>query len=153
MIYHINIGSNQGSRTDNIDRAVALLSALGNVESVSSPVCSKPWGYESDAEFLNLGVNLDSELDPQTLLRGLKSIENRIAPGGMHRNVNGGYADREIDLDLIAAGDLVVDTPDLKVPHQYMSRRVFVLRPMAELMPDWRHPLTGLSCKEMLAAL
>ena len=153
MTYHINIGSNQGSRTDNIDRAVALLSALGSVVAVSSPVRSMPWGYQSDSEFVNLGVNLESELDPHALLCGLKSIERQIAPGGEHRDADGRYADREIDLDLIAAGSRTVDLPDLKVPHPLMSRRAFVLEPMMSLMPDWRHPQTGLSCEEMLAAL
>ena len=137
----------------NIDRAVALLSSLGSVEAVSGPVRSLPWGYESDAEFVNVGVNLQTALDPSALLEGLKAIERQIAPGGSHRDSEGRYADREIDLDLIALDDRVVDLPDLQVPHPLMALRPFVLQPMDDLLPQWRHPRTGLTCKEMLSAL
>ncbi len=137
----------------NIDRAVTLLSGLGSVEAVSAAVSSRPWGYESDAEFLNVGVNLRTGLGPQELLCGLKNIEKEIAPGGEHRDASGGYIDREIDLDIIAMGALTVNLPGLQIPHPLMSQRDFVLKPMAELMPEWTHPLTGRTCQEMLTAL
>ncbi len=150
MISHINIGSNQGDRAANIARAVDLLSRLGRVLGVSAAVSSAPWGYESDAEFLNLGVNLATELSPESLLAGLKEIEKEISPVGEHRDASGAYQDREIDLDLIAYGEMTLETEKLTLPHPRMHLREFVLAPMAELLPEWRHPLSGLSCQEML---
>lgn len=150
MISHVNIGSNQGNRTANIARAVDLLSNIGNVISVSSPVCSAPWGYDSDAEFLNLGVNLETELSPVELLSRLQEIEKIISPEGEHRDASGDYLDREIDLDLIAYGDMTLQTDTLTLPHPRMHLRRFVLEPMAELLPQWRHPESGFSCQEML---
>ncbi len=150
MIAHINIGSNLGNRAASIDRAVALLSDLGEVRAVSSPFVSRAWGYESDNEFLNVGVNLETDLPSLDLLEGLKRIERQIAPEGTHRTVDGGYADREIDLDLIARGAELISTPELTLPHPRMRQRAFVLGPLAELMPEWRHPKTHLTASEML---
>ena len=150
MISHVNIGSNKGNRTANIARAVDLLANCGEVIKVSSMVSSAPWGYDSDAEFLNLGVNLETELNPEELLYHLQEIERTISPDGEHRDASGQYRDREIDLDLIACGDLTLETESLTLPHPRMHQRRFVLQPMAELMPQWRHPRSRLSCQEML---
>ena len=89
----------------NIDRAVAFISEIGVVRAVSSPVFSAPWGYVSDSEFVNVGLNIDVELSPSDLLAALKRIERLIAPDESHRTADGEYADRTIDLDLIAYGD------------------------------------------------
>lgn len=134
----------------NIDRAVAFISKIGQVRAVSSPVVSPPWGYVSDSEFVNVGVNLDVDLSSSELLDALKRIEREIAPDESHRTAQGEYADRSIDLDLIAYGTEVADTPELTLPHPRMSEREFVLEPMAEIMPQWRHPKNGLSPSEML---
>lgn len=151
MIAHINIGSNQGNRAANIARAVDLLSDVGEVIKISSAVSSSPWGYDSDSEFLNIGVNLETECLPEALLSRLKEIEREISPVGEHRDASGAYKDREIDLDLISYGDKVVESAALTLPHPRMHLRRFVLQPMAELLPKWRHPLSGLSCEEMLS--
>ncbi len=134
----------------NIDRAVAFISEIGVVKAVSSPVLSAPWGFVSDSEFVNVGVNLDVGLSSSGLLVALKGIERKIAPEESHRTADGGYADRTIDLDLIAYGAEITETPELTLPHPHMAEREFVLRPMAEIMPQWRHPKNGLSPSEML---
>ena len=134
----------------NIDRAVAFISEIGQVRAVSAPVYSSPWGYVSDSEFMNVGVNLDVDLSPSDLLAALKRIEREMAPDESHRTPDGTYADRSIDLDIIAYGTEVVDSPELTLPHPRMSEREFVLGPMAEIMPQWRHPENGLLPSEML---
>ncbi|MDE6536021.1 MAG: 2-amino-4-hydroxy-6-hydroxymethyldihydropteridine diphosphokinase [Muribaculaceae bacterium] len=153
MIAHVNIGSNQGNRKANIARAIDLLADVGEVLKVSDTVSSAPWGFESDLEFLNVGVNLETECSPRELLFRLQEIERKISPDGEHRNSAGDYQDREIDLDLIAYGDEVLETDNLTLPHPRMHLRRFVLQPMAELLPQWRHPLNGLSCEEMLGVI
>ena len=70
-----------------------------------------------------------------------------------HRNADGSYADRIIDIDIIAIDDLVISSESLVVPHLHIAERDFVLAPMAEIAPNWRHPLTGLTAAEMLENL
>ena len=160
---YLNIGSNQGDRRAIVARAVAAVSALSfpvvERSRVSDPVESTPWGYDSDSPFLNVGVALDCRIDaPWTvpalhrLLDSLQAIERSI--GTMpHRNADGSYRDRDLDIDIVAVDGLTVDTPRLVLPHPHMAARAFVLEPMASLAPGWRHPLTGLMAAEMLLSI
>lgn len=158
---HINIGSNSGCRHALIERAAAAVaSAAGGPVSCSAVIETEPWGFDSPNAFLNLGLMVERELPPATdmrafaltLLRRLRAIERGIDPSP-HRDASGGYIDRAIDIDLIAVGDLVMETPELTLPHPRMHEREFVLRPLAELDPLWRHPLLGLTGSELLSKL
>ena len=158
---HINIGSNSGCRHALIGRAAAAVaSAAGGPVSRSAVIETEPWGFDSPNAFLNLGLMVERELPPATdmrafaltLLRRLRAIERGIDPSP-HRDASGGYIDRAIDIDLIAVGDLVMETPELTLPHPRMHERDFVLRPMAELDPLWRHPLLGITSSELLSKL
>lgn len=153
MIAHINIGSNLGNRTANLGSAVALLSRLGQVETVSEPIFTPAWGYDSPNEFINIGVNLLTDLPAPILMQELLKLEREIDPEGRHRDNKGNYADRLIDLDLIDYGGQVIESDLLTLPHPRMHRREFVLRPMAQLLPNWRHPVLNLTINELLAAL
>ncbi len=86
------------------------------------------------------------------VLRKLQEIQLSIDPSP-HRDAEGRYIDRAIDIDLIAIDDWVVDTPDLTLPHPRMHLRDFVLIPLAGLAPTWRHPLTGKTATQHLSAL
>lgn len=150
---HLNIGANIGHRADAISRAVARISQLvGRVTAVSPVFESAPWGFESANSFLNAGVNVQTELEPEAILDAIKLIEQEIAPGSSHRTATGGYADREIDIDLICVDNLTVSTDRLQLPHPRMHMREFVLLPMARLLPQWHHPASGLTPDEMIAA-
>ena len=134
------------------DRAVRLLSRAGTV-TATCPMESDPWGYDSENRFLNVGVNLLTELSPEQLHEAPRAIESELDPGGSHRTADGGYADRRIDLDLIAYGNEVVNTANLCVPHPRMQLREFVLLPMSKLMPGWVHPVLGESVENLLSHL
>ena len=149
MDYYLNIGSNTGNRRDNLYRAVAFLVAGTSGGAVSSIVESEPWGFESDNRFLNLGVKLSSDIEPQQMLERIHDIERRLGSAA-HRNADGGYIDRLVDIDIVAIDDMVIDTPVLQVPHPHLPERDFFLRPMMQLAPDWRHPVNGLTAAEML---
>ena len=154
MQAHINIGSNIGNRAENISRAVSLLGRrVGRVCEVSRPVESEAWGYRSPNVFLNLGVNVESACSGEEILKILKEIEAEIDPCGQHRDGRGGYADRAIDLDLICMGQEVADSPTLTLPHPRMHLREFVLAPMAEILPGWKHPVLGKSVEKLLDEL
>ncbi len=152
MTYYLNIGSNTGDRRDNLYRAVVALAAGAGGCAVSAIVESEPWGFESEHRFLNLGVSLDSDLSPQAMLERIHEIERRLGSGA-HRDSRGGYIDRLVDIDIVAVDDQVIDTPALQVPHAHLAERDFFLRPMMQLAPDWRHPVTGLTAGEMLSRL
>lgn len=156
MTLHLNIGSNIGHRRSAIERAVAALcEALPTGHTVcSEPVESEPWGFESPHPFLNVGVRirLASPIEPGEVLRRVLAAERSVS-AMPHRHPSGAYRDREVDIDIIAIDDLVTDTATLTLPHPRMHLREFVLRPMIELAPGWRHPLLGLTPAEMLARL
>jgi len=152
MIYYLNIGSNIGDRRDNLYRAVAFLAAGTSGCAVSSIVESEPWGFTSDHGFMNLGVSLESAMEPHLMLDRIHDIERRLGSGA-HRDEHGNYIDRLVDIDIVAIDDLIIDTPSLQVPHPHLAERDFFLRPMMQLAPDWHHPVTGLTAQQMLAYL
>ena len=152
MDYYLNIGSNMGDRRDNLYRAVAFLAAGTGGCAVSHIVESEPWGFESDRRFMNLGVMLESDLEPHQMLERIHDIERRLGSAS-HRDEQGNYIDRLVDIDIVAIDDLVIDTPDLQVPHPHLAERDFFLRPMMQLASDWHHPVTGLTAAQMLEAI
>ena len=152
MEYYLNIGSNMGDRRDNLYRAVvALVAGMDNC-AVSSIVESEPWGFESENRFMNLGMRLSSDLEPQAMLDRIHEIEHYLGSAS-HRDEHGGYIDRLVDIDIVAIDDMVINTATLQVPHPHLPERDFFLKPMIQLAPDWRHPVTGLTASQMLEKL
>lgn len=151
---HINIGSNIGDRIAQIEQAVAAVERrFGHVLQRSGLFESAPWGYESDNRFLNLGVNIEvGEMSSEDVLQRLMDAQKEV-DSSSHRDSDGRYADRRIDIDLIAIDDRVESTDSLSLPHPRMHLREFVLIPMEEIWPEWVHPLLGLTPAEMSAKL
>ena len=138
-----------GDRRDNLYRAVVALAAGTSGCAVSHIVESEPWGYDSDNRFLNVGLKLSSGIDPHEMLERIHRIERRLGSAS-HRDDEGRYIDRLVDIDIMAIDDMVIDSSTLQVPHPHLPERDFFLRPMMELAPEWSHPLTGLTAGEML---
>ena len=156
MIVYLNIGSNLKNRLRNILEAIAYIQELDwvryNSLVVSHPIESKAWGYDSDNLFINVGVRLETcrEISPLGILDEMKIIENKIGNGENHRDSNGKYKDRLIDIDIIAIDEIIVDVSRLKVPHPRMHEREFVVKPMIELNPNWHHPTLGHKWKDLI---
>ena len=139
----VNIGSNLGDRRLNLSRAMrAIGEEFGDFE-ISHVVESEPWGFDSTHSFLNVGMMFQSDLEPLDILHRLQAIERSISPAS-HRNPDGSYADRIIDIDIVAI-DVIkdgvpellrIDTPELTVPHPRLKERDFFLRPLLELAPN-----------------
>lgn len=155
----INIGSNLGNRRLNLSRAVNRIARrFGNFD-VSHVVESDAWGYDSPHRFANMAMMIFTDESPQEVLAAFQTIEREMG-SDTHRNPDGSYADRLIDIDIMAIDNLQLDLPArdplhpaLTVPHPHLAERTFFLEPMAELAPAWHHPVTGLTPAEMLAAL
>ncbi|MCP9440216.1 MAG: 2-amino-4-hydroxy-6-hydroxymethyldihydropteridine diphosphokinase [Nitrospira sp.] len=149
----IGFGSNVGDRADYCHRAVTLLSLLphAQVTGVSSLYETEPINDGTDPGegwFLNGVVALNTEIPPRSLLSFLREIERALGRDPDHR-----AGPRSIDLDLLFYGVRVIDEPDLVVPHPRAHRRRFVLVPLNEIAPDWVHPVSGLSVRQMLSLL
>lgn len=133
---YVNIGSNIGDRRANIARAVTALSALAHDGDmmVSEPYESASWGYESPNAFVNVGVSFSTALSPEALLAALLEAQRGISEAP-HRTPDGGYADRLIDIDLIAMEGVSLASSTLTLPHPRASRRPFVMQPLLETLP------------------
>lgn len=138
---YLSIGSNSGDRRALIGRAVAALSLLPEVSAIrtSDYYRSEAWGFESANEFLNIAVALYFDRnrkwtyeEAEALLDITQNIERSIS-SQPHRNADGSYRDREIDIDIIAIDDQTISTSRLTVPHPLASQRLFVTVPLAEI--------------------
>lgn len=152
MVVFLNIGSNLGNRRLHLSRAVSALEKEFGYFELSHTVESKPQGYESSREFLNVGMMVNTNLTPDQLIDRVLEIEKSLSPVP-HRDAAGEYIDREVDIDIIAIDDMIIDTPRLSVPHPRMQERRFVLEPMAELARFWVHPLLKKTPAELLREL
>ncbi|MCD8053289.1 MAG: 2-amino-4-hydroxy-6-hydroxymethyldihydropteridine diphosphokinase [Lachnospiraceae bacterium] len=147
---YVALGSNLGDRKGYLDFAVEQLSAREDcrVEAVSDYVETAPYGGVEQDDFLNGALELMTLLTPEELLDALHEIE---AAAGRERKVH--WGPRTLDLDILLYDDLILDTPELHIPHADMHRRSFVLGPLAQIAPWVRHPLTRQTAEEMLRSL
>ncbi|MCM1369521.1 MAG: 2-amino-4-hydroxy-6-hydroxymethyldihydropteridine diphosphokinase [Candidatus Amulumruptor caecigallinarius] len=150
--YFLNIGSNLGNPLLNISRAVRALEEEFGYFELSKKFESEPWGYESANHFTNIAMMVISDITPEEMLKKIKAIESKLGTGP-HRKPDGTYADRIIDIDIMAADELEITSGTVQIPHPAIAEREFFLVPFEELAPEWRHPATGKSCAEMLEAL
>jgi 2-amino-4-hydroxy-6-hydroxymethyldihydropteridine diphosphokinase len=148
LTIYLSFGSNLGDRAANLTRALAELPAAGvEVTRTSSVYETEPVGVRSQPWFLNLVAEAATELLPVQLLERLQAIEI-----GLGRRRLPAQGPRTIDIDILFYGSFCIRRRDLVVPHPRIEQRRFVLEPLVELAPDWRHPLSRLTMRELLAA-
>lgn len=146
----IALGSNIGDSRNYIENAVRQLKESEYIKDikVSDFITTKPYGYIEQSDFLNGALFCRTVLSPHGLLELMHSIEN-IA--GRTREIH--WGPRTLDLDLIFYDSDIIDTPDLTVPHIDMHNRSFVLEPVSQLVPYYRHPVLNMTVSQLLERL
>ncbi|MCG0275191.1 MAG: 2-amino-4-hydroxy-6-hydroxymethyldihydropteridine diphosphokinase [Thermosediminibacteraceae bacterium] len=133
----IALGSNLGDREKNIKEAMERIKRRGiKILKVSSVIETEPYGYKDQDKFLNAACLVETELTPRELLKTLLEIEREM---GRERKVR--WGPRNIDLDLIFYEDMVIEEDGLVVPHPDAHNRTFVMGPIAEIDPEFQHPV------------
>ena len=142
---HIALGSNLGDKEENLRRALELLEEHGvEVVKVSTFICTEPYGVTDQPQFLNAVCQVRTSLEPLALLHTLLGIEQEMGRVRLRH-----WGERNIDLDLLLYEDVVMDTPELKLPHPDMQNRDFVLLPLFEIAPELIHPVLRKNIREL----
>ena len=145
MLYLLSIGSNIGNKKDNLAKALQLLEEKGaRVQKRSSFYLTQPVDFLDQPDFVNLAAEVESSLVPEEFLSLIKDIER-----AMGRKRSEGKGPRIIDIDILFAEDLIIETQMLTVPHPGMAERKFVLVPLEEIAPDALHPILQKTVSQM----
>ena len=140
------IGGNMGDRLQNLHQAIALLSATcGPVIQQSAVYETAAWGKTDQAAFLNQALLLTTSLTPQELITTILSVEEEMGRLRMEKN-----GPRVIDIDIIFYNELVMQEPNLTIPHPQLQNRRFVLVPLHEIAPTFVHPVLHKTITELL---
>ncbi|MFA5928706.1 MAG: 2-amino-4-hydroxy-6-hydroxymethyldihydropteridine diphosphokinase [Candidatus Margulisiibacteriota bacterium] len=148
---YLSLGSNVGDKAKNLAAAITELNKLESTKVVKHSKNFETQGVdvpEGTPPFLNVAVELDTELAPVDLLEETQAIEIKLG-----RTEKNSFAPRTLDIDLLFYGEDIILDEDLTVPHPLLHERYFVLAPLSEIAPDFIHPVMGESVKVLLSAL
>jgi len=140
------LGTNLGSRMDNLEKAIAYIAQVaGTIIKKSSVYETAPWGLKEQDNFLNCALLIETSLAPKDLLDQLLSIEKKL---GRERTEK--WGPRIIDIDILYYNNDIINEPDLKIPHPFLQDRRFSLVALNEISPDWEHPILKKTVSQML---
>ena len=154
MTVYLSLGTNLGDRREQLMRAIEETEKrIGHVTAQSAFIVTPPWGFDSENDFLNACIAVETTLTPMQLLRRTQTIERLLGrtqkTTRMHQ-----YHDRPIDIDILFYADgPIIHTPTLTIPHPLMAERRFVLEPLDEIAHNAKVPGSDMSVGEMLSAL
>lgn len=145
---YLGLGTNLGDKEANLRTAIyKLQERIGKQVSLSSFYETAPWGFESNHSFLNAAIGLETSLSPIEILYITQEIEKEL--GRTKKSVNGSYSDRLIDIDILLYDNLVLQTPELTIPHPLMTERDFVMKPLIEIAGNVIHPTLQKTLSEL----
>ena len=147
-IVYLALGTNLGDRLANLRAAIEALPSEINVIAESKVYETPPWGYENQPAFLNMAVKCATNLEPESLLKRLKQLEVQLGREQSFR-----WGPRLIDIDILFYDNLILNSESLIIPHRRLHERAFVLVPLADIAPDFVHPVLKKTIKELLAGV
>jgi 2-amino-4-hydroxy-6-hydroxymethyldihydropteridine diphosphokinase len=143
--YYLHLGSNTCDRLNMLSKAIsAIESKIGKVVDKSSIYETEPWGLKEQEHFLNQALIVDADHDVEEVFAVTKEIEKDL---GSTKTIQ--WGPRAIDIDILYADHLVMDTPSLKIPHPLLYQRNFVLIPLMEIAGDFIDPVKNMSIDEI----
>lgn len=147
----LGLGTNIGSKNQNIKTAIRFLE-IANIKIVKQAKLyqTPPWGFNAKEDFFNTVVCVETELNPIQLLIEIKAIELKM---GRPSKVSAMYESRIIDIDIIDFENKVYQYHDLIIPHPYMHKRNFVLLPLRDVKPNYRHPILNKNIEQLIGEL
>ena len=148
QLAYLSLGSNVGDRVAHLRDAIARLESIGRVVSVSSFYETEPVEVTDQPWFLNCAVGLETALTAEQLMARLLQIEQERGRRRVQKK-----GPRTIDIDILLFDDLILDSPDVTIPHPAMQERRFVLEPLAEIATEARHPGMKKTIRELLEEL
>ena len=148
QLAYLSLGSNVGDRVAHLRDAIARLESIGRVVSVSSFYETEPVEVTDQPWFLNGAVGLETALTAEQLMARLLQIEQERGRRRVQKK-----GPRTIDIDILLFDDLILDSPDVTIPHPAMQERRFVLEPLAEIAAEARHPGVKKTIRELLEEL
>lgn len=142
----LGLGTNLGDRTANLQTAIAGLAKKLRITAVSPIYQTPPWGVINQPDFLNLCLAAETGLPPADLLKFVKKLEVDLGRVPAER-----WGPRLIDIDLLFYANQIIETEKLIIPHPRLVERAFVLRPLADIAPEFVHPVLGSTIAELAA--
>ena len=147
---YIGIGSNLGDRERHIAMALALLNAHPSIDAIAQSQWREYEALTLEGEelppYLNGAAEINTDLTPQELLDACQSIERELGRPADH----GKWQPRTIDLDIVLYDSVILETPNLTIPHAELTKRVFVLEPLCDIAPDLVIPGIGKTAQELV---
>ncbi|MDD4144911.1 MAG: 2-amino-4-hydroxy-6-hydroxymethyldihydropteridine diphosphokinase [Prolixibacteraceae bacterium] len=144
---YLGIGGNIGNKKYNFHKAIILIQKkLGKVTDTSSVYETPPWGFNSEDNFWNMVIKIETTLNPEALISKILLIEKSYN----RKRTEGIYTSRKMDIDILYFDNLVLNISNLNIPHPKIQDRLFVLVPLYEIAPGYKHPLLKLTNRELL---
>lgn len=139
------LGGNIGDTEALLNEAINHISKLGVITKKSKIYASEAWGFESDNNFLNIAIIIKTNFSAEDLLSKLQKIEAEMG----RIRLGNGYASRTMDIDIIFYDNIIINSDKLEIPHPRLHERMFTLKCLMDILPDYNHPVLNKSITEL----
>ena len=141
----LHLGSNLGDRKIHLTHAFQKIEQrIGSITAYSKIYETEAWGKQDQPDYLNAAIQVETDLSPHEVIQASKAIEAEEGSAEKKR-----WSERKLDIDLLFYNELVIQEEDLRVPHPFIHKRNFVLVPLNDIVPFFRHPVLNRTIEEL----